>query len=93
MKKLRMSLDDLAIESFATDGVDADTGTVLGHDATETHCTANGGTELTHCWGQCGDGTTTGGGTLFTNLDDTCYYTAGPWDTCMDCGPTFGCID
>ena len=33
MKKLRLDLDKLRVESFATDGTDADQGTVFGHES------------------------------------------------------------
>lgn len=34
MKKLALSLDELAVDSFATDAAAADEGTVLGQEAT-----------------------------------------------------------
>ena len=47
MRKLRLTPEDLRVDSFSTGGADARLGTVRGRDA---------GTEHTVCWGLCGGG-------------------------------------
>lgn len=46
MRKLRLTLEELRIDSFATEAPGAARGTVRGRD----------GTEYTICWGLCGGG-------------------------------------
>lgn len=47
MKKLKLNLDDLKVQSFETAPQEAAAGTVQGHEMTEH----------TRCWGLCGGAT------------------------------------
>jgi hypothetical protein len=80
MRKLRLQVEDLQVDSFATDAPSRQRGTVQ----------ARSGTAYTVCWGLCGsetDGAFCGGGE-FTAVCDTEYTNCGDRtcaDTCNSC--------
>jgi hypothetical protein len=69
MKKLRLVLDELSVETFATDGGEAPRGTVVGH-ATNT-CITYRCLNTRLC---------TGAGGNAASCDGTCYATCGDRD-------------
>lgn len=77
MKKLRLSLDDISVESFATLPARARTGTVAAHDLSDTTCQQiicdciTNGFEHT-CQNTCGN-----------SCDGTCYASCN--GTCNGC--------
>ena len=96
MKKLKLDLEDLSVESFATTPEPrAEGGTVFGQQCTcYTQCTCPGcptcdascnGTCGGTCGGTC-DASCNGtcGGTCDFSCGDTCYETCGY--TCQTCG-------
>ncbi|HEU0300010.1 MAG TPA: hypothetical protein VFR37_11160 [Longimicrobium sp.] len=70
MKKLKLQIDDLAVETFQTAGAQGDEGTVVGH-ATQGNkhtCDPQVGTCFGYtCYETCGD-----------TCADTCQYTCDP---------------
>ena len=80
MRKLRLELDDLQVDTFQTTSAPGRRGTVA----------ANSGTAYTVCWGLCGgetDGAFCGGGD-FTAICDTEYTNCGDRtcaETCNSC--------
>jgi hypothetical protein len=52
MQKLKLELDHLQVQSFATGGDPTPAGTIKGNGATDYHCTALSGCCLTD-WGTC----------------------------------------
>ena len=74
MPKMKLSLEDLQVDSFATAARHPRVGTVRGHE--------DQGTAATVCWGLCGE-TTTGNPSAWGGCDTgTC--TQGPGETCYD---------
>jgi hypothetical protein len=96
MKKLKLDLEDLSVESFATTPEPrAEGGTVFGQQCTcYTQCTCPGcPTCDASCNGTCGG--TCGGtcdascnGTCDGSCDFSCGDTCG--DTCFGCNATYG---
>ncbi|HEV2736456.1 MAG TPA: hypothetical protein VGV85_16540 [Longimicrobiaceae bacterium] len=93
MKKLKLDLEDLTVESFATTPESrGEGGTVFGqnHCTCYTQCTCPGcPTCDASCNGTCGgtcDASCNGtcGGTCDFSCGDTCYETCGY--TCQTCG-------
>ena len=88
MRKLKLQLEDLQIDSFTTEPVRREKGTVFGEQCTcYTACTCPGcptcdvscnGTCDASCNGTCGTGDASCGGTC----DYTCDYTCGGGATC-----------
>ncbi|HEU0054604.1 MAG TPA: hypothetical protein VFQ39_15560 [Longimicrobium sp.] len=79
MKKLRLELDTLAVESFDTTRDDMRRGTVRGMETDYTVCLGNCGepTGGGYCSGTCANYTTSCD-TEYTNCGDrTCDYTCG----------------
>ena len=85
MKKLRLDLDDLAVESFDTTQAQREKGTVFGEQCTcQTACTCPGcPTCYDSCNGTCGD-------TCAASCNGTCDYSCGgtcyEWTCGYDCG-------
>lgn len=90
MKKFRLQLDDLLIDSFATTPVKSEKGTVFGEQCTcATACTCPGcptcdascnGTCAASCNGTCDAGC--GGETYDWSCGGTCEGSCGGGDTC-----------
>jgi hypothetical protein len=88
MKKLKLHLDDLQIDSFQTTSAEKPKGTVFGEQCTcYTQCTCPGcptcyascnGTCAASCYGSCG---ATCDASCGGTCDYACEYTAGG-DTC-----------
>ncbi len=69
MKKLRLELDNLQVESFATDRGEGDRGTVEGHIS--TRCTGGGMT--CDAGNTCGDNATCGqNATCYVSCNGSC---------------------
>ena len=63
LKKRKLSLDELSIESFETVAPESGRGTVRAHASGMATCVdmgCNAGTEYTNCFGGCGGGDTAG---------------------------------
>ena len=99
MIKLKLRLDDLAVESFDTTAVRQEKGTVFGEQCTcQTVCSCPGCPSCDPtCAYTCDDATCpacpTCGATCANTCDDpTCYETCGfsCWDSCRprQCGTT-----
>lgn len=86
MKKLRLEIDELQVESFSTAADPEQRGTVFGR---ATHVSPCEPTAYSRCWGLCGeetDGTFCGGGG-FTDICDTEYTNCGDRScNASDCG-------
>jgi len=95
MKKLRMELDDLQVESFATDRGDGDRGTVEGHVSAQCSAgafTCNGGNT-------CVEGATCGNNeSCYVSCNGSCPYPCTNEvsycfnNTCFDCSFPKVCI-
>lgn len=82
MKKVRLTLDDLRVDSFQTSGGRREEGTVFGEQCTcQTNCTCPGCPTCDYtcpntCWETCGN----------TCGQETCAYQLdppfGPWYPC-----------
>jgi hypothetical protein len=89
MKKLRLQLDDLRIDSFETTAAEKPRGTVFGEQCT--------------CWTQCGQNTCPGcptcdascNGTCAASCANTCAYTCDDASCAGTCGETcdYSCGD
>jgi hypothetical protein len=79
MKKLRLQLDKLQVDSFATDGLTQEVGTVHGH-VTALRCSTGCETDGVTC-----DGGGTCNGAYSCNGEYSCQL------SCTDCG-TYYCI-
>jgi hypothetical protein len=104
MKKLRLRLEDLRIDSFTTTQAQDEKGTVFGEQCTaETACTCPDcptgdascdGTCDASCDGGCGSGDWSCGGTCDQSCGGTCGPTCGGWATFpgpnMPCNICFG---
>jgi len=99
MKKIRLDLDTLSVESFDTRaGGDAADGTVFGHIPPETYakyCSDGQTCEATGCFGtaatDCGTCGASACGTCATNCG-TCATACGTCDTyCGTCDPYCCC--
>lgn len=95
MNKLRLRLDELAVEGFSTTPAAPASGTVVGQQGTHySYCTCNMPTCDPTCAYSCDDETCYG---YFTcgwqqTCEATCLDTCGPscYDTCpRDCGPYY----
>lgn len=76
MEKVRLTIDELQVQSFATTGVEAaGRGTVRAHDApTDAVECPTADPNWDTCWGSCGD---TCGGSCDCDsayCSDTCYW-------------------
>jgi hypothetical protein len=83
MIKIKLSLDDLHVESFTTSGASHDQGTVLGHEKTDTTC---GG--VTGCGSEC----ETYYGVGFCSADDGCATAPHAYTPCAGCPDTAVCL-
>ena len=92
MRKLKLSLDALQVESFHATGPAAPRGTVPGHEWTEyadescfgtcdTNCTRDAS-----CVGGCGSGAVSCNGTCYASCNGTCGASCG-----ASCGATCTC--
>ena len=71
MRKLRLTLEALQIESFTTDASSSRRGTVRGRSTsvyTDTYCTTTLTEDVTYCIQRCGPGET---------AEDTCAVSCG----------------
>lgn len=78
MIKVKLSLDDLRVESFTTAGTGRDQGTVLGHAKTET----------TGCAPECD----TWYGVGACSADDACASSPHAYTPCAGCPDTSICL-
>jgi hypothetical protein len=79
MKKLRLNLDALAVETFQTDNADGPTGTVEGYVSTQCTggvLTCNGGNTCVAGGATCG-----GAETCLTNCYGSCVVCEPAYDT------------
>ena len=84
MKKLALNLDQLAVESFATDAAERPAGTVRGNGISEEHtiCITNCGT-CTICPGCYSDGGTCDlGGSCANTCQESCNCPTFAGETC-----------
>jgi hypothetical protein len=92
MKKMKLNVEALAVESFDTSGDAPKRGTVFGEQCTcYTDCTCPGCNTCDEscngtCAGQhtCGGQNTCGGQATCDATCDTCYYTGCAY-SCFDC--------
>ena len=93
MEKIRLSLDELTVQSFATTaGARAERGTVRGHDlpTDQVECpTAD--PNWNTCWATCGDtcGDSCGGSCGCGGPSDWCTYDCGSDWCSWDCSWTW----
>ena len=100
MRKLSLKLDELAVESFQTDGMQEQRGTVAGYvvsmdggcvtdegQSCGGSCPYEGTCGEWSCGGNCGSYYGTCGGSCAVTCGDTCYYTCANGMTChgADC--------
>ncbi|HEX8430896.1 MAG TPA: pinensin family lanthipeptide [Longimicrobium sp.] len=83
MIKIKLSLDELRVESFTTSAVGRDRGTVVGHEKTDTTC---GG--VTGCGTECE--TYYGNGAC--SADDGCASAPHAYTPCAGCQETEICV-
>jgi len=102
MKKLRLELDALTVDSFATDGLTREVGTVRGHDVTVVRCSTDCDTDGATCLGGTCDGAYTCNGEHSCPLSCTdcgTYYCASGDPSCTQpscvytCNVSCGCTD
>lgn len=88
MKKLRLNLDELEVESFETEAEHAERGTVHGHAQYSAYCPPGESLQASNC------------PTCQQTCVATCYgqntcegvFTCGPGSTCLGtCDPFNGC--
>ncbi|HVG44305.1 MAG TPA: pinensin family lanthipeptide [Longimicrobium sp.] len=82
MEKVRLSLDELQVQSFATDEPEDGRGTVHAHDAPtdRVECpTSNRAWDT--CWDTCGDSCGCGSGGPSGDCTVDCYSAWGWWSS------------
>lgn len=82
MSKIKLSLDELRVESFTTFGAGRDQGTVFGHGTTGTTC--GGGTG-------CGPECETWYGVGACSANDACASSPYAYTPCAGCAETSFC--
>jgi hypothetical protein len=83
MIKIKLSLDDLRVESFTTSSAGQDQGTVFGHEKTDTTC---GG--VTGCGPECD----TWYGVGACSANDGCASAPHAYTPCAGCPETAICV-
>ena len=79
MVKIKLSLDDLNVESFTTSVAGRDLGTVFGHEKTDATCAG-----VTGCGAECD--TWYGNGAC--SADDNCASAPYAYTPCAGCADT-----
>jgi len=84
MSKIKLSFDDLRVESFTTSGAERGQGTVFGHGKTDTTC---GG--VTGCGSEC----ETWYGMGACSVNDGCASAPHAYTPCGGCVETADCVE
>jgi hypothetical protein len=90
MRKLRLQLDDLQVESFATLADTDDGGTVLAHASPDSVCVASGCDTMCSCYESCVQGVC---GSEYQTYNESCFGGACPnsWDQMCETDGNHGC--